>query len=846
MSKRICVARAVLLALAFFHNTALAADVRSSINTNIVGPTGLQATVSPTLGLQVSTQAKQIFLDTFDTGVNTTIYWNTPVSAGGGVAANLVTPGATTLGTGTTANGYSYLRTQTTFRASSPGYIEVYHAINLEFPITANTYRFWGLGNPAATPTAAAPITDGVGFEIATTGKMYAVSYSGGVRNVIQDLSTATGNSKQPSDAAVHKYFIYFRGDLAYWCIDSETTLVATMATGAPGPIVNNLPVLLLAAAGSIAPSSSGVLSNNGVFVGDTSGARGSTTADGTYPWIQATVKAASTPAVASDTSQVVSISPNNGVKVTDGTYNASIFPGGFLRTSDEPHSLLVDPFDGTLDTTERWSTVGSAGTPATTTNGVALIGAGTVASKYTTLQSIPNFAPVIPGWLGISSAIQIENPVLINAYRFWGAGFRTNAPTTASPISNGYGFEIDTAGKMYCVVYANSVRTVIQDLSAATGNAKQPTDANYHRYVIYYRTDKILFYIDGIDVGSLVGNSNFQSPVIQTLSAFFISINGSTPPTSTANITLTGTSVWDTTKSSSSIMDGVYGWRKSQIGPVDKGLVVTSPYAEVVGYQPNWNLLTGTLSQSNSFAGTAGGYTTSTSTVLLPVRPSNFFGYGQVTNTIYFKSANAADSSANVGAQKISVVVMGTDGVRYFADGIPTNGTTLVSFQLAAMVASGANIQFLERAEATTFGANGKATGPITFYQDSGAINVAGAIAAGDKRTEQAAATVQNGRLAMITSLRVSTSAVAGYVSLVAEGWTGATLIKSYQLTEQIRVGTAGPTTIKFDNPPVVDLSRGNANGNYSWRVMAYWQADSATSTKAIVAFDYIEGNYK
>jgi hypothetical protein len=232
--------------------------------------------------------AAQLFDDTYDTGLDTVNRWNTPIAAGGGVVASN-TPGMTALGTGTTANGYSYITSQYIFQQRSPGWLRYTNAINLEFPIVVNTYRFWGFGNQTATPTAAAPISNGIGFEVATNGKMYAVTYASGTRNIIQDMSISTGNATQPADSLVHKYFVFFRGDRSYWCIDNANNVVATMLTGALGPIVNALPLLMLAVAGSSAPVSSGALTSNALFVGDTTSST-IRIQDGTFGWRKTTV----------------------------------------------------------------------------------------------------------------------------------------------------------------------------------------------------------------------------------------------------------------------------------------------------------------------------------------------------------------------------------------------------------------------------------------------------------------------------------------------------------------------------------------------------------------------------
>jgi hypothetical protein len=240
--------------------------------------------------LRVELQSAQLFQYGFDTStLDVTNVWKAPSAAGGGVAAtNALTN--TVLGTGTTISGYSYLESAVTFPPVNPGWLLFYTGINLPFPILVNQYFFWGLGSSPATPTAALPLTNACGFEVATTGKMYAVTYQSGTRVQIADLSTS-GNGKQPLDAAVHKYFMYYRGDNIFWCIDNQDNVVAYTTTGAPGPDVNIMPIKFQAVAGAVAPLSSGLLQVNTVTLADTAG-NNIQLADATYPWRQNTIDA--------------------------------------------------------------------------------------------------------------------------------------------------------------------------------------------------------------------------------------------------------------------------------------------------------------------------------------------------------------------------------------------------------------------------------------------------------------------------------------------------------------------------------------------------------------------------
>src|SRR5258708_2549945 len=230
--------------------------------------------------------AGSLFYNAFDAGLSA-LYWKTAVAGGGGVAA-ISEAGDTRLGTGTTANGFSTLESVPSFQPASPGWLQISFPNNVPFPYVANTYFFMGVGTQPGTPTAAAPLTDAAGFEVAVGGRMFAVCYSGGQRNIIADLST-TGNNTQPLDGNAHMYTLYYRGDHITWTIDGPDAVVAQTFSGAPGPIVNTLPLKLMAIAGPLAPPSNGQLQCNAAFVGDTTN-HASQIADGSLLWQKASV----------------------------------------------------------------------------------------------------------------------------------------------------------------------------------------------------------------------------------------------------------------------------------------------------------------------------------------------------------------------------------------------------------------------------------------------------------------------------------------------------------------------------------------------------------------------------
>lgn len=228
---------------------------------------------------RVTMDPTQLFLDTFDTSLDTTARWVTPVASGTGAIAAAWSAGQVLLTGGTAANAYSVLTSQPSFAPDEPGWLQVTMRCNIEFPVLATAYRFWGLAITPGTPTVSAPVTEGAGWEVSTAGVFAAVTYAGGVRTQIAAV-TAPGNS------AAHKYFLYFRGDLAYWAYDDPDNVVAQYVTGASGPNVNTLPLKFLVVSNS---GTTATLQVNGVSVGGT--ARNNVSiSDDTYPWRQAQV----------------------------------------------------------------------------------------------------------------------------------------------------------------------------------------------------------------------------------------------------------------------------------------------------------------------------------------------------------------------------------------------------------------------------------------------------------------------------------------------------------------------------------------------------------------------------
>lgn len=263
--------------------------------------------------LRVTQDPNTLFFEDFGGTPDLINKWKLAFSGTGTSPVWTLDLGSATLNPGTTANSTSLLQSIPVFSPQEPGFIYFTYRNNFEFPISSTAYRFWGLGTTPAVQTSSNPIVDGCGWDIpAGQSSMFAVCYQGtngttGARVVIQDLSAATGNGKQPTNNGVHKYINWFSGAIAYWAIDTYENIVASYVTGANGPNVNTLPLTAIAVQTGAVPGTFGV---NAVAVGDTS-RNEARICDQLNYWLCATVKGPGVPASPADTSLVATISPS-------------------------------------------------------------------------------------------------------------------------------------------------------------------------------------------------------------------------------------------------------------------------------------------------------------------------------------------------------------------------------------------------------------------------------------------------------------------------------------------------------------------------------------------------------
>jgi hypothetical protein len=279
--------------------------------------------------MSVSTDPTFTFLDPFDsTVIDTTNRWTT----GGTVAPTQ--NGAILVNPGTTANATSAIVSQPTFIPNSNTSFGCFIMLEATTIATGN-YRFWGYGTaPSGVGTAAAPIQDGVGFEVDTSGVLRASTYSGGTRVFTQILSAVT-------DGASHLYVINSINGTALFYRDTFTTPIAS-ASIASAPNTQTLPLRIVSLNGASTTTGTPTLSGQQIGVADSTH-QASGISDGVYYWRKATVKAASAAAVAADPALVVTLSPNNGVTgFTAAAATASGNPvrGGSVGKTSNPTAV--------------------------------------------------------------------------------------------------------------------------------------------------------------------------------------------------------------------------------------------------------------------------------------------------------------------------------------------------------------------------------------------------------------------------------------------------------------------------------------------------------------------------
>jgi hypothetical protein len=383
-----------------------------------------------------------------------------------------------------------------------------------------------------------------------------------------------------------------------------------------------------------------------------------------------------------------------------------SIFPNGSLRVTDEPHSLMVDPFDTTaaLDTTNRWNAAvtGGTGVACSTATGNLTCGSGTTAGSFSYLTSQPVFQSTTPAWIRFAYNIQLEFPIVGTTYRSWSGATiaatpaTTGCPACSSTLQNGAAFELNTDGKMYAATYSNGVRSQVCDLSVVVAGrcnniACQPANNAPHNYEIYYRPTTIYWFVDRTSTNDVPAcTSTLQQALfnVDTLPASYLVVQGSTTSTT---ITSAAMSVSDEGKNNSTLSDGTYAFRKATISANDataigNGLEVqpaasrATPTATTAGRSEKLQVST---TNGGVFANIVGG----AGVLPVDVQPQNTAatGNGLETMPATIRSAVAAGTAGRASDLTVDLttgfqVVSIGDSTTFTKAGVQANDATAIA----------------------------------------------------------------------------------------------------------------------------------------------------------------------
>jgi len=543
-----------------------AGDQAVSITNPAAAMAGIYAMVNAFGQLNTATDGMPMLTDTFEAAsIDTTVRW-----AVYGTVAPTVANNALSLAPLTTASATSVLQSQAAFTA---GAVSISFATQVALETTAVTgnHRFWGWGTNTSQPgTSAAPLTNGIGFEVDTAGALRASVYRAGTRVWTQALT-------YPTDGLAHTYVIEWRGDVALFFVD---TLDVPTASATAASTLGSMPARFHSLnSGTV--SGAPTLSAVGLSVLDNA-RQGTQIVDGTYPQRKATVSSGGTQAMHISTPTAAAL----GI-------NATVTGYGNLRVTGEAATLFVDAFDGNIDI-QRWTTGGTVA--PTVIGGRTSVHAGNTASASSFMASNPTFGPQGVGFLGLALMNRFENvagaagaPGYLNSHRFFGVGTAPGTWTTAytgsntsGPLLNGIGYEIDTDGYMYAVMYDAGVRTRADAIGQAPGEKRLNLgrtlfNNQVHSFVLVMRSDAVFWYIDGTESPSAVLNyryPNFPIPDVQATPLRIHTLNSGTVPSGTMVHQVGAIGLGDTGHSHSAVSDATYPWRRSRVDPTGAQII--------------------------------------------------------------------------------------------------------------------------------------------------------------------------------------------------------------------------------------------------------------------------------
>lgn len=250
-------------------------------------------------------------------------------------------------------------------------------------------------------------------------------------------------------------------------------------------------------------------------------------------------------------------LNTNSTITNPAATFYADVAMNNRLRVNTEPSTMMADKFDGVAFDANIWTSQTSAGGALNIGTGNMSITTGTTTGARAILQTIPLFNHPGNAFIQFGAAMKLEaGALLLNTKRQWGFVDGGNF-TYANPFTDGVMYEVTETGELRASIYNTSVRIYSVVLTA-------PTDGNFHRYDIFYNTQNIAWYIDGLlQAQTTVG----LNPVRQTLPGRIAMLNNTvTGPASAPTLQCQAIAFTDTASNNTQISDGTYGFRKAKV----------------------------------------------------------------------------------------------------------------------------------------------------------------------------------------------------------------------------------------------------------------------------------------
>jgi hypothetical protein len=251
-------------------------------------------------------------------------------------------------------------------------------------------------------------------------------------------------------------------------------------------------------------------------------------------------------------------------VDLGDGTHAekwvaSNINALGQTRVRGESTSLFGEEFDA-LDTVTRW-TIKNSGGSVTAATGTLTVSGSTTVNAWGGLESQPTFQAIGLNLLEFGGVFVFPNISIANTKRFFGMGTIPATPTLTTPITDGFGFELDGSGALWAVIYESGVRSPRSvNITAAAGLANNTPIP----FIMARRADMLLFFV-----------TNNQSPDasiplpgldVTALPLAFLAVNGSPAPASAPSFVCFGVGIGDTGCNANSVKDPVNPWLQAAV----------------------------------------------------------------------------------------------------------------------------------------------------------------------------------------------------------------------------------------------------------------------------------------